>query len=194
MTVYNEKPSVHVIDFFCGVNSQSVEKLIRHINKALNEEASEIIIRISSSGGSLTSAFDTYSFLRSVPVPLTMYNYGNVDSSAIILFLAADSRIATPYSGFMLHQNLSVFKVDAACGLFALREITTSMEFDIGRYTEIFNERTKNAEKMIDVVKCLKGEPLIIGTVDARICGITTGDPTIYTSLTRTTHYCITDS
>jgi len=173
----NEKTAV--IDFFCDVTQKSAQTLVSVVNGAMAEQIDKIIIRLSSTGGSLSPAFGAYHFLRSVKVPLVMYNYGNVESSAILLYLAADTRIAAPHGQFLIHPFHWTFG-PSPVPLPKIVEAVASLNFDVSRYAEIFKERTEKADKPLDVIECLEGKPSVIGAEVAASCGLTTETPAVY--------------
>jgi len=134
---------------------------------------SEIIIHFSSPGGNLNAGFTLYNFLRSVQVPLHMHNIGNVDSVAVIIFLAAETRSCSPHSRFKLH-NLDWTFSEGSIAHASLTEYSRQLDFERDRYAAIFNERTKAAQSSIDILDCLSGSAKIIDIETARASGITT--------------------
>jgi ATP-dependent protease ClpP protease subunit len=64
--------------------------------------------------------------------------------------LAAATRTAVPRSRFLLHPFHWTFGT-ANNPMPNIREALASLEFDSRRYAEIFNERTKGADKPVDV-------------------------------------------
>ena len=89
--------------FFGDITEASIKSLIDITLQAKRLSASEIQLRISSAGGNLHAGFAAYHHLKSLDLPVTTYNFGNVESSAILLFLAGNNRLAAPYSTFLLH-------------------------------------------------------------------------------------------
>ena len=85
-----EEPKTAVIDFFCDITPKSAQTLVSVVNSALAERSTEIVIRLSSEGGSLSPAFAAYHFLRSVKTPMSIYNFGTVESSAVLLCQPGD--------------------------------------------------------------------------------------------------------
>jgi ATP-dependent Clp protease protease subunit len=45
----------------------------------------------------------SYNFLRGIPVNVSTYNYGNVDSIAGVIYCAGSKRFATPHCKFLVH-------------------------------------------------------------------------------------------
>jgi len=63
----------------------------------------ELVVYLSSSGGSPMAGFNLHSFLKSRPEQTAVYNMSNVDSAAVQLYLGFEKRYAVPQSTFLLH-------------------------------------------------------------------------------------------
>ena len=168
-----ESPRIDVIDFFGKTTFETMHELIKNVNNAIAEKSSKIIIRINSIGGDLAPAFGAYHYLRYSNVAITAYNIGNVESAAMLLYLSADIRIAAPTSRFLIHP-LSLTSPNGLTTIKTITEAAKSLEFDIGRYAEIFKHRTKNENQTLDILKCLESDSFIVGASEALSLGITT--------------------
>ena len=166
------KDRIDVVNFVSGINPKSIAALVEVTGQARNEGSGKIILNLSSIGGDLASAFGAYHHLRSLGIPLVAHNIGNVESSAVLLYLAADFRLAAPHSRFMFHDfhwgfgNESVRKP-------VLAEKLASLDFDSARYRDIFNERSKGAKSPIEIGDALNGDALYAAAsaaLDAGIC------------------------
>jgi ATP-dependent protease ClpP protease subunit len=165
--------TVDVVTFVAGINQISIASLIDIAGKARHNGSSKIILHISSGGGDLASAFAAYHFLRSIEIPIEAHNIGNIESAAVLLFLAADVRRAAPHSRFLFHDFHWGFPAGDV-PLAKLREHTASLEFDSRRYADIFNERTEGAESPINISECLNGLSLIATPATALKAGVIT--------------------
>lgn len=65
----------------------------------------EIIVFISSNGGSTEAALAIYALLKQYPGPVITLALGPVNSAATIIFLAGDERLASSTSSFMFHDG-----------------------------------------------------------------------------------------
>lgn len=61
------------------------------------------LLLISSRGGNTEAALCLYGLLKQLPQPLTALGFGQVDSAAIFVYLAAQKRLAVPSTTFMMH-------------------------------------------------------------------------------------------
>ena len=76
-------------------------------SKNASNPLDEIIIQISSSGGSSDHGLLAYNYLKELSIPKTTIGMGNVDSAAIMIFAAGDKRLAMPSCRFLLHEALT---------------------------------------------------------------------------------------
>lgn len=183
MTAHPRQPRIDVITYFGDITDQAIGHLIDFTLQAKRDGTSEIRLHISSTGGSLMAGFSAYHHLRSLGVSLIAHNIGNVESSAVLLFLAADTRLAAPHATFLLHDFHWGFQGgQVRAGV--LREYLQSLEFDGKRYAEIFDERT---QKGFDIRSCLGGRAERMDAAAAMAVGLVTAppvDPTMPTGAT----------
>lgn len=165
--------STHVINFSGPINQVTSER-IRDISlQAVAQGASEIRLHISSEGGNTLHGFTLYNFLRSLPVPLVIHNMGNIESIAVVVFLAGTTRIASPHSRFLihpLHWGFNAGTVDHA----RLREYVSSLDNDLERYAQIFDERTQGAREPLDIRVHLSGQEKILTSASSATSGVAT--------------------
>jgi ATP-dependent Clp protease protease subunit len=158
--------ALHTINFMTDVNLQSLAGLQNATLNAMRHGATEITIFFSCSGGNTDAGFTAYHFLQSLPIPVTMHCVGNVESMGIIMFLAANTRIATTHAKFKihpLHWDFPVTRLDHD----RLNEYSESLDFDAERYATIFEERTKTAKKQLKIREVLRGKAVIFGATEA---------------------------
>lgn len=141
---------------------------------ALNEGAGSLLIQISSVGGHLPASFTAYNFLRSLPIPVTTYNLGEISSAAILLYLAGEFRLAAPTSSFMLHGVKSGAVPATTREIDALAD---GLKLSVQRYRNIFRERTQTGEVIVDIDACLAGDTVHLDAESAFKAGICTGPP-----------------
>lgn len=166
--------SVHVIHFFGPLSQASVEQLRNCVLTGTEQQgATEICLHLSSEGGNLTAAFTAYHFLRSLAVPVTTHNLGNVESAAVLVYLAGATRLAVSHSRFMLHSlhwGFTAGSVDHD----RLAEHARSLDFDAERYAKVFDERTSGAQQPANVRQHLAGRASILEPQAAIAAGIAT--------------------
>jgi len=175
-----EKKRIDVVNFVSGINSKSIAALVEVTGEARNRGSSKLILNISSTGGDLAAAFGAYYHLRSLGIPLISHNMGNIESSAVLLYLAADIRLAAPHSRFMFHNFHWSFGGEVVRKP-VLSERLASLDFDSARYRDIFNEHTKEAENPINIDKALDGDAVYLSASAAFEAGVCTeiAEPTV---------------
>ncbi|MBW4056959.1 MAG: hypothetical protein HIU83_16510 [Proteobacteria bacterium] len=166
--------STHVIHFYGPVNLISVEELRNCALSAIQQGgATELQLRISSEGGNLTAGFTAYHFIKSLPVPVVTHNIGNVESIAVLLFLAGTTRLVVPHGRFMIHALNWGFG-NGTVDHDRLAEYAASLDFDSERYAQIFDERTEGANQVVNVRSHLLGRANILGADASVVAGIST--------------------
>jgi len=98
-----------VIRFFADVNPTSVGILLQTIDTQYKMGTRKFVLLMSSGGGDLLSGFMAYNYLKGLPIEVTTFNVGNVDSSASIIYCAGSTRYAVPEARFVIHEvSLSI--------------------------------------------------------------------------------------
>ena len=162
----NQEPKRHTIFYSGGIYPQSVNNIRGTILQALNQKATSIRFAFSSEGGNLNDGFSLYHFLRALPVPLTMYNFGMVESMGVLIYLAGDTRLVAKDASFLMHSiqaNFNFNSVDYP----RLDERVNSIKQNMKVYEKIFEERTKGAKKPISIRKAISEEALILDSASA---------------------------
>ena len=146
-----------LINFYAGVSEVTVNNLINFITQQIATQKpenplGEIIIQISSSGGSSDHGLLAYNYLRQLGLKKTVIGMGNVDSAAVMIFCAGDVRLAMPGCRFTLHEALTTIQ-----GTFngtKLHEIANLNERITNDYCKIISSVTsKKVDKISKIVK-----------------------------------------
>lgn len=91
------------INFVADIYLSQVNVLIDTFIQLITQGNTEFILLLSSDGGSVTNGITLYNFLKSLPINLTIFNIGAINSIANVIFLASDKRYAVKNSSFMFH-------------------------------------------------------------------------------------------
>lgn len=162
--------TVFVLHFTGPINSSTTGQLIEKCTKAVQQEASELIIKIATMGGECSYGFTLYNFFRSLPIPLHTHNLGTVESMGNIIFLAGERRTAARYSKFLFHPFH--WTLHGAIDHARMSEYSMSMDEDRRLYEQIVLERTQGAEEPMDVASYLTASPRFINPDEAIKCGL----------------------
>lgn len=166
--------TLHTIHFMQSINPATLTGLQNVTLSALQQGATELHIHISSDGGTNDQGFAAYHFLRSLPVPLTMHCIGNVESMAVVMFLAGTSRIIVPHGKIKIHPMHWGFP-GGTVDHDRLAEYVASLDFDAKRYADIFEEQTKGSNEVVNVRAHLAGQAKLLDATAAVAAGIATG-------------------
>jgi ATP-dependent Clp protease, protease subunit len=101
-----------VIRFFAEVNPGTVGALLQTVDAQYKSGMRKFVILMSSGGGDLLSGFMAYNYLKGLPIEVTTFNVGNVDSSASIIYCAGTKRYAVPEARFVIHEVALTFQAN----------------------------------------------------------------------------------
>ena len=167
--------SLHIVHFIGPINHSSASMVRNLCLQALQAGATEIELHMSSEGGNMTAGFALYFFLKSLPVPLTTYNIGSVESVAVVIFLAGQRRYACPGTRFLIHPLHWGFGSLAAADHARVSEWRDCLDFDAERYAGVVLEATTAAGIPTDIHANLYGNARSVDAGEALKAGIVHG-------------------
>jgi len=71
--------------------------------KSVQNNYSEINVLLSTPDGEVNQGITLYNFINALPVPVNMFNIGNVNSIGNVIYQAGTKRTACEFSSFMFH-------------------------------------------------------------------------------------------
>jgi len=143
VTVEKAKPVY--LNLQANINQEVAVRLVTAVVTKLKEGMSELHVLMASPGGHVDSGMAIYNFLRGIPVPVSTYNYGNVDSVAGVIYCSGARRIATPHCKFLIHGIIWNFAAASAATEHQLREIIGQIEAMKRNIASVISEATGKA-------------------------------------------------
>lgn len=137
----------------------------------VNEGATEITILFSSEGGSTDEGMSLYTYLKALPVKLTMHAVGFVRSMGVPVFLAAEQRLASANARFFFHGYTWTTPMPEAASLTTLEERTLSLDDSVAWTKEVLKATTRLAERDFESMH-LFDRPRIFRPADCAEWGI----------------------
>ncbi len=144
-----------LINFYTSVTEETANNLINSVTQQIHESnqrkgnpLDEIIIQISSSGGSSDHGLLVYNYLKQLNIQKTTIGMGNVDSAAVMIFSAGNKRLAMSSCRFLLHESLT--QIQGIFNSTKLREMAEINERITNNYCEVISSVT---EKKLSAVK-----------------------------------------
>ena len=93
---------LHIL-FFASIIPETVEPLMRALQRALAGGYRRVHLILSTPGGSVYHGLSLYNFLRGAPFETYTYNFGQVDSVGVALYCAGLRRLSAPQARFLMH-------------------------------------------------------------------------------------------
>ena len=128
-----------------GIDPVLVNRVFNFFSTLVNNHVQTVHLMLHSTGGYINDGVCLYNYFKNLPMNIVMYNSGNVSSIAVIVFLAANKRIGSKSSTFMIHKSHS----SPAGGITSakLKELASSLDIDNFRTEAILKEYVKLPEE-----------------------------------------------
>lgn len=130
-------PSEVYAVFCAGIDQASVQRIFNAVATASQNNVQHIHLLFQSTGGNVPDGIALYSFFKTAPVDITLYNVGSVQSVAAIAYLAAKKRKTSARATFLFHRVTGTAQAAKAGMLESLRE---SVVIDDQRFESIMRE------------------------------------------------------
>jgi ATP-dependent Clp protease, protease subunit len=126
--------------FSDAINQGSVQRIFQTFGVACNNVVRHIHILFQSSGGFVADGIGLYNFFRAVPIEVTLYNSGSVQSIATVAYLGARNRKVSVSGSFQVHHSSSA-PVPATA--IQLQAITEGIQVDDARTEAILRRHLR---------------------------------------------------
>lgn len=165
-----------LVNFYAAVNESSVNDVINFITQQVHigtqnpdNPLEEVIIQLSSSGGSSDHGLLAFNYLKQLNIKKTIIGMGNVDSAAVMIFSAGDNRFAMPSCRFTLHEALTT--ITGTFNGVKLHEIANLNERITEDYSRVIHEITN---KNLRTVRSKVKQGSVLSSEEAKKFGLVT--------------------
>jgi len=143
-----EKPLV--IKFFAPVVDKTANALMKVIDDAINRGVKEIVLLISTPGGSVFHGISIYNYLKGLPLEkLTTHNFGSVDSIGVVIYCSGYDRYSSPQARFLIHGVSAQFNEKASLEEPQLEERLKGLKIDIENIAKVISANTGKEEQEV---------------------------------------------
>ena len=91
------------LNYVGKIDYSGATEILDCLSRARVDGQAEVALTIASPGGITNVGLMLFNQISALPISVTTYSVGFVDSAAFSVFLAGDKRIATPSSSLMIH-------------------------------------------------------------------------------------------
>lgn len=166
-TTYNTFTITHV----GPIDDNFVNAIINIVN-SFQSMPDELIISISSGGGSVIHGITAYNYLKQLPCIVHTHNMGEVSSAAILPYLAGSVRTADNVAKFMFHPVTVGINEQMTHPKFL--ELLSMLERDINNYASIVQKEVPKLCQEHDIRAVLKHDTLVLTPAEGLDCGLLT--------------------
>jgi ATP-dependent Clp protease protease subunit len=125
-----------------SIDDEKAEQFLDIVANKLPKGTRTLHIFFSTGGGTVSSGFVIYNFLRALPYKVIMHNIGSVDSIGGVIFLAGEERYAVENGTFLIHRVSSELKENKSDES-SIREKLSCICAEEEKIRQIFLERSK---------------------------------------------------
>jgi ATP-dependent protease ClpP protease subunit len=157
---YDRRMKTLYLSYYGIFDTGRTQKFIADIGRLLAGNKPETIyFLLSSSGGEVEEAVSLHSYFRSLSIKKIFHNVGAVDSAANIVFLAGDTRYATPYATFLMHGVRISVLPSVRLNRIGLEETLATLINHENKFEEVMLSRTRYSKE--DVQSFLQKELVV---------------------------------
>ena len=91
------------LNYIGKIDYPGASEILDCLSRARVDGQTEVALTIASPGGITNVGLMLFNQISALPISVTTYSVGFVDSAAFSVFLAGNKRIATPCSSLMIH-------------------------------------------------------------------------------------------
>ncbi|MBC6401589.1 MAG: ATP-dependent Clp protease proteolytic subunit [Ekhidna sp.] len=141
------------IKFYAAVNANTSIQLQRTIEQLMLQGTKSLHLLLATPGGSVHDGISIYNLLKGLPIEVSTYNFGSVDSIGVVMFCAGENRFSVPHARFLLHpvstQFLSGQTLDEPSIEESLKLIKADQENIAKIISTTINKSVEEVQKMI---------------------------------------------
>jgi len=167
------KSNEHYIRLLAPITPDTANALLQSIDNLLKMNVEKIHLLISSPGGDVSQGIAIHNYLKHLPIELSTYNIGIVDSIGVIIYCAGKYRFCDSRARFLIHNpklNLQgTFQLDER----QLSEFLKSLQNDKENIAGIISDTTGQD---ISQIMNLMGQPTTFTEKEAKDIGLVNGN------------------
>lgn len=136
------------LSYIGPINEESVKQICQAFNHAVETGCGAVHFVLQSGGGNIDSGIFLYSYLKSLPINVTVHNIGDVSSIAVVVYVAGKTRLCSKFSSFLLHP--STYNTGGPMPVAALQGNLDALIAKDSRINSILNAETSLSKEALD--------------------------------------------
>ncbi len=141
-----------VVRFLAEINQQSANALMGVVEKLIREGREDMLLLISSPGGSVFHGLSIYNFLKRAPINIETCNFGSIDSIASVVYCAGEKKYSLPNARFLMHSISFNVRAETRFEEKKIREIAGNLKTDRENISAIIAENSKKTQEEIEEI------------------------------------------
>lgn len=137
------------VKFYSPVNESSISALMSAVDQRLAAGMRDLVLLISTSGGSVFHGLTAYNYLKGLPIQVTTHNFGSVDSIGVAMYCGGRRRISVPQARFLMHPVSMNFSQGASYEEPKLVELVKSLRVDMENCAKVVAANTGKTPRQV---------------------------------------------
>lgn len=154
-------PTHRYLNFFGHLYLPATQSFRVALCQMVNEGAKSVTILFASDGGSTHDGIALYTYLKALPLKITMHAVGQIQSMAIPVFLAAEERYVSANARFLFHEYTWTHAQPGVVTKSTMDEQSILLNNAVEWSKEIIKSKTKLTDKEITSLKLFDHPKLI---------------------------------
>lgn len=158
------------VKFFAPVIPETIAQLMQIVDSKVREQYDEMVLLISTPGGSVFHGLSAYNYLKGIPLKITAHNFGSADSIGVVMFCAGERRYAVPQSRFLIHGVTTSVPPSTNLEEKQLEEMLKGLQIDMGNIASVIGctigrSKEEITNMMLDRTTFYPNEAMAIGLI-----------------------------
>ncbi|WP_306643898.1 ClpP family protease [Sanyastnella coralliicola] len=138
------------IRFMAPVNNKTADRLFKSVDELITKGTSHIHLLLSTPGGSVFHGLSLHNYLKGIPVPVSTYNFGSVDSIGVVIYCAGANRYVVPHSRFLIHSVKLNLKGGLSVDEKQIDEYLKSVKIDQHNIARVMSDTTGRSVESLE--------------------------------------------
>lgn len=100
-----EAPKIAYAIFYGSIEQASGQKVVNQLTGGIAAKIEHVHVLFQTAGGYVADGVFLYNLFRTIPIEITLYNAGQINSAGVIAYLGAKNRVTSKSATFMIHRS-----------------------------------------------------------------------------------------
>ena len=159
------------LKIYAQITNQVSNRVQTAVEQMMGQGLTQLHLLICTQGGSVYDGITIYNYLKILPVEITTYNFGSVDSIGVPIYCLGKNRISSPFVKFSFHPVYSQITINSIIDENTLKERLKHLKRE---QSNIINIIASTTNKNVEEIQKLVTDREVLGAEEAQKLGLVT--------------------